>query len=79
MMGYFNVVVTQIQAEEKRAVSLRVQCFAHCLTLCLQDSARKNIPVRNALDLIMEICRSSLNNHESLNSVSRYYLYKELV
>lgn len=34
-----------------------MHCLAHCLNLCLQDSARKCETVRNALDLVIEICK----------------------
>ena len=53
MMGHLRGVGTQIQAEEVTAIS--VHCLAHCLNLCLQDAAKKCLPVRNALDLVMEI------------------------
>ena len=53
MMGHLRGVATQIQAEEKAAIS--VHCLAHCLNLCLQDTAKKCAPVRNALDIVIEI------------------------
>ena len=37
--------------------SIKVHCFAHCLNLCLQDAARKCQPVRNALDVTMELSK----------------------
>ncbi len=47
MMGHLRGVATQIQSEEKRAIP--VHCFAHCLNLCLQDSAKRCEPIRSAL------------------------------
>ena len=55
MMGHLRGVATQIKAEEATAIS--VYCLAHSLNLCLQDVARKCSPVRNALDMVMEISR----------------------
>ena len=55
MMGHLRGVATQIQSDKKRAIP--VHCFAHCLNLCLQDSAKRYEPVRNALDIIIEICK----------------------
>ncbi len=53
MMGHLSGVATQIQADEATAIC--VHCFAHCLNLCLQDVAKKSQPVRNALDLVIEV------------------------
>ena len=39
-------------SEEETAIP--VHCFAHCLNLCLQDSAKKCECIRNALDLVFE-------------------------
>ena len=55
MMGHLRGVATQIKAEEATAIS--VHCLAHCLNLCLQDVARKCSPVRNVLNMVMEISR----------------------
>ena len=55
MMGHLRGVATQIQAEEAAAIS--VHCLAHCLNLCLQDTAKKCVSVRNALDIVMEISK----------------------
>ena len=54
-MGHLRGVSTQIRAEETTAIS--VHCLAHSLNLCLQDVAKKCVSVRNALDIVMEICR----------------------
>lgn len=51
MMGHLGGVAMQIKAEVETAIP--VHCFAHCLNLCLQDTSKKCIPVRNALDLII--------------------------
>ena len=53
MMGHLRGVATQLQSEQPLA--LKVHCFAHCLNLCLQDASRKSSPVRNALDIVMEL------------------------
>lgn len=55
MMGHLRGVATQIKAEEAAAIS--VHCLAHCLNLCLQDTAKKCVPVRIALDIVMEISK----------------------
>ena len=55
MMGHLHGVATQIQTEETTAIS--VHCLAHSLNLCLQDAAKKCVPVRNALDIVMEISK----------------------
>ena len=55
VMGYINGVATQIQPLEERAIL--VHCFAHCLNLVLQDSAKKCDSIRNALDIVIEICK----------------------
>ena len=54
-MGHLNGVATQIRKEEPRAIS--VHCLAHCLNLCLQDVAKNASPVRNALDVVLEISK----------------------
>ena len=55
MMGHLNGVATQIQSQEERAIP--VHCFARCLSLVLQDSAKKCDSIRNALDIVIEICK----------------------
>ena len=62
MMGHLRGVATQIQSEEKRAIP--VHCFAHCLNLCLQDSAKRCEPIRNALDIVIEICKLVMNSQK---------------
>ena len=54
MMGHLRGVATQIQSEEKRAIP--VHCLAHSLNLCLQDSAKRSEPIRDALNIVIEIC-----------------------
>ena len=53
MMGRLTGVAKQIQDEQPSAI--KVHCLAHCLNLCLQDVARKCKPVRDALDIVMEL------------------------
>ena len=48
MMGHLRGVATQLQSEEKRAIP--VHCFAHCLNLALQHTA-KNVN-QSAMHLI---------------------------
>ena len=55
MMGRLRGVARQIMSEEETAIP--VHCFAHCLNLCLQDSAKKCECIRNAFDLVFEICQ----------------------
>ena len=55
MMGHLRGVATQLQTEETRAIP--VHCFAHCLNLALQDTAKKSEPIKNALDIVVEICK----------------------
>ena len=53
MMGHLCGVATQIQAEETATIS--VHCLAHCHNLCLQDIAKKCVPVKTPLDIVMKI------------------------
>ena len=53
MSGYLNGVAVQIQMEIPSAIY--VHCLAHCTNLCLQTVGRQCIPVRDALDLVMEL------------------------
>ena len=55
MMGRLRGVATQIQVTE--AAVIPVHCLSHCLNLCLQDAARKCQPIRNALNIVMDICQ----------------------
>ena len=58
-MGHLRGVATQIQSEEEKAIP--VHCFAHCINMCLQDSAKKCEPIRNGLDIVIEICKLVMN------------------
>ena len=51
--GHVQGVATRIAKEQPAALS--VHCLAHCINLCVQDAARKIGPIRDALDLSMEI------------------------
>ena len=53
MMGHLRGVATTIQEEQPSAI--KVHCLAHCLNLCLQSVSRKCQPIRNALDVTMEL------------------------
>ena len=50
-------VAKEIQAVEE--VALSVHCLAHSLNLSLQDTAKKCACIRDALDLVLEICQRS--------------------
>nr|XP_014341624.1 PREDICTED: zinc finger MYM-type protein 1-like [Latimeria chalumnae] len=53
MAGKLHGLAARIQ--ELELAALYVHCFAHCLNLCLQDSTRQCITIRNALDICMDI------------------------
>ena len=53
MSGHLNGVAAKIQSEVPSA--LFVHCFAHCTNLALQAIGRQCVPVRDALDLVVEI------------------------
>ncbi len=53
MSGHLNGVAAQIQKDVPSA--LFVHCFAHRTNLCLQTVGRSCVPVRDALDLVMEL------------------------
>lgn len=55
MMGRLRGVATHIQTEQKAAIS--IHCLAHCLNLCLQDAAKNSQPIRNALDVTLELAK----------------------
>ena len=53
MMGHSTGVAKQLLSEEPAAIP--VHCLAHSLNLCLQDVAKKCQPIRNALNVVMEL------------------------
>ena len=53
MSGHLSGVATRIQQDVPAA--LFVHCLAHCTNLVLQTIGRKCVPVRDALDLIIEL------------------------
>lgn len=53
MQGIRNGVATRIQRENPAA--LPVHCLAHSLNLCLQDTGRQILLLRDALDVVKEI------------------------
>ena len=55
MSGHLQGVATRIKSEEPAA--LFVHCLAHRLNLCLQDSARICVLVRDTLVLVMEVVK----------------------
>ena len=55
MMGHLNGMAKRIKDEESTAIN--VHCFVHSLNLCLQDAAKQCSPVRNALDMAIEIIK----------------------
>ena len=55
MAGHLSGVAARIQSEHPSA--LFVHCFAHCANLCLQTIGCQCVPVRDALDLVMELAQ----------------------
>ena len=53
MSGHLNGVAARIVQDVPAAIF--VHCFAHCTNLCLQTAGRQCVPIRDALDLVMEI------------------------
>jgi len=53
MSGHLNGVAARIQKEFPSAIY--VHCFAHCTNLVLQSTCRRCAPIRDALDLVMEL------------------------
>ncbi|XP_046548889.1 zinc finger MYM-type protein 1-like [Haliotis rubra] len=51
--GHVNGVAVQLQREEPRAV--HVHCLAHCINLALQEATRACKPLRDALDITIEV------------------------
>ena len=54
MSGHLNGLAARITKDVPTAI-IFVHYFAHCTNLCLQSVARQSIPVRDALDLVMEV------------------------
>ena len=69
MMGHLRGVATRIQEEQPSAI--KVHCLAHCLNLCLQSVSRKCQPIRNALDVTMELSKLILY------SPKRYRIFQQ--
>ena len=55
MSGHLSGVASRFKVEEPAA--LYVHCFAHSLNLCLQDASRSCTPIRDSLELVMEIVK----------------------
>ena len=53
MSGAISGVAARLQKEEPTAVY--VHCLAHCLNLCLQTVTKSIMPIKEALDLAMEL------------------------
>ena len=53
MSGHLSGLAARITNDVPTAIF--VHCFAHCTNLCLQTVGRQCVPVRDALDLAMEI------------------------
>ena len=53
MSGHLSGLAARITNDVLTAIF--VHCFAHCTNLCLQTVGRQCVPVRDALDLAMEI------------------------
>ncbi|XP_046574110.1 zinc finger MYM-type protein 1-like [Haliotis rubra] len=68
--GHVNGVAVQLQREEPRAV--HVHCLAHCINLALQEATRACKPLRDALDITIEV------NKLIKYSPKREHLFKNL-
>ncbi|XP_046569596.1 zinc finger MYM-type protein 1-like [Haliotis rubra] len=68
--GHVNGVAVQLQGEEPRAV--HVHCLAHCINLALQEATRACKPLRDALDITIEV------NKLIKYSPKREHLFKNL-
>ena len=55
MSGHLNGVAARIQQDVPSA--LFVHCLAHCTNLCLQSVGRLCLPIRDAIDLVMELSK----------------------
>ena len=53
MSGHLSGLAARITKDVPTAIF--AHCFAHCTNLCLQSVARQCVPVRDALDLLMEV------------------------
>ena len=53
MSGRIQGVAARIQNDEPSAIY--VHCLAHCTNLCLQTVGRQCPPIRDALELVMEV------------------------
>ena len=53
MSGHLSGVAARIEQDVPAAIF--VHCFAHCTNLCLQSAGRQCVPIRDALDLVIEI------------------------
>ncbi|XP_046571823.1 zinc finger MYM-type protein 1-like [Haliotis rubra] len=67
---HVNGVAVQLQGEEPRAV--HVHCLAHCINLALQEATRACKPLRDALDITIEV------NKLIKYSPKREHLFKNL-
>ena len=54
MSGHHGVAA---QIEKDVPAALFLHCFAHCTNLCLQTVGRRCVPIRDALDIVMEISK----------------------
>ena len=60
MSGHLSGVAARIEQDVPAAIF--VYCFAHCTNLCLQSAGRQCVPIRDALDLVIEISQLILNS-----------------
>ena len=58
--GHLSGVAARI--EQGVPAAIFVHCFAHCTNLCLQSAGRQRVPIRDALDLVIEISQLILNS-----------------
>ena len=53
MSGHLSGIAARIEQDVPAVIF--VHCFAHCTNLCLQSAGRQCVPIRDALDLVIEI------------------------
>ena len=73
MSGYLNGVAARIEQDVPAAIF--VHCFAHCTNLCLQSAGLQCVPIRDALDLVMETSQLILKSPKRSSLFSTLQVY----
>ena len=60
MSGHLSGVAARIEQDVPAAIF--VHCFTHCTNLCLQSAGQQCVPIRDVLDLVIEISQLILNS-----------------